>query len=578
MANANIKAVITADDRASATLRKFGDNVEHQSNRISGAFNAIAKTAAVAVAAASTAVATAMTKAAKASWDQVGAVEQATVALKAYEKNGDKVNDVLKDLIGYARSDLGVLFNRRDLFQSAQALKIMGDNTDDLVDHVKILSRSVGLGLSNWDDLNRIVGRVGSTGRLAGDDFDNLAKAGFKLDETLRNTDITFEELFKHLDKGIPVDAMKGQANTIKGLGIRMETAFRGVGDAILGVDSNTSKFIKDGLGDKLTRGMGKVTELLKEFENVLRGNNEQVNHWINNIKEVVKQIVNYLQPKIEALWNTLKDDFIPAIVDLVKQIGPTVGAGLVWALGLAIDALNGLLSWVSDNQWAIILLAELFVAVKTAMFLKGGIEAFQKVMALVRAEAALTAGAQGLGQITTAHAGIKSLFAIPFVASLTVTAALLALGTLVAAAINAKNVIDGVMNEARRKVDETSKAATDAAKAFNKDPSDANRSSLSDAIRRDYLMRNEQAGLTGRATGGPVSQNTPYMVGERGPELFVPNKSGSIVPNHQMGGGTVNITVQAGAFMGSQQDARKYAKMIMDAYKDLMAGSGVTV
>jgi polyhydroxyalkanoate synthesis regulator protein len=45
---------------------------------------------------------------------------------------------------------------------------------------------------------------------------------------------------------------------------------------------------------------------------------------------------------------------------------------------------------------------------------------------------------------------------------------------------------------------------------------------------------------IEGRAVGGPVSQGTPYMVGERGPELFVPNSSGSIVPNNRMGGVTV--------------------------------------
>jgi lambda family phage tail tape measure protein len=47
-------------------------------------------------------------------------------------------------------------------------------------------------------------------------------------------------------------------------------------------------------------------------------------------------------------------------------------------------------------------------------------------------------------------------------------------------------------------------------------------------------------------AEGGPVSGNFPYLVGERGPELFVPNRSGAIVPTHQlagvMGGGqTIN-------------------------------------
>lgn len=35
-----------------------------------------------------------------------------------------------------------------------------------------------------------------------------------------------------------------------------------------------------------------------------------------------------------------------------------------------------------------------------------------------------------------------------------------------------------------------------------------------------------------GRAMGGPVSAGTGYLVGERGPELFVPRQSGTIVPN----------------------------------------------
>jgi hypothetical protein len=54
--------------------------------------------------------------------------------------------------------------------------------------------------------------------------------------------------------------------------------------------------------------------------------------------------------------------------------------------------------------------------------------------------------------------------------------------------------------------------------------------------------------GTNARASGGPVSGNTPYMVGEQGPELFVPSSGGSIVPNNQLsshgsGGHTFNIT-----------------------------------
>lgn len=49
-----------------------------------------------------------------------------------------------------------------------------------------------------------------------------------------------------------------------------------------------------------------------------------------------------------------------------------------------------------------------------------------------------------------------------------------------------------------------------------------------------------------GRATGGPVSAGTTYLVGEKGPELFTPSRSGNIIPNGSMGGGSnvINITV----------------------------------
>ena len=47
------------------------------------------------------------------------------------------------------------------------------------------------------------------------------------------------------------------------------------------------------------------------------------------------------------------------------------------------------------------------------------------------------------------------------------------------------------------------------------------------------------------RARGGPVTANTPYLVGENGPELFTPSGSGSITPNNRTevgGGGSVSV------------------------------------
>lgn len=53
-----------------------------------------------------------------------------------------------------------------------------------------------------------------------------------------------------------------------------------------------------------------------------------------------------------------------------------------------------------------------------------------------------------------------------------------------------------------------------------------------------------------GRAVGGYVAAQTPYVVGEKGPELFVPGGSGTIIPNKNMGGagggGGVTVNVDA--------------------------------
>tara|TARA_R100000655_G_scaffold40612_3_gene76398 strand:+ start:2629 stop:4380 length:1752 start_codon:yes stop_codon:yes gene_type:complete len=46
--------------------------------------------------------------------------------------------------------------------------------------------------------------------------------------------------------------------------------------------------------------------------------------------------------------------------------------------------------------------------------------------------------------------------------------------------------------------------------------------------------------GLPGMASGGPVLANQPYIVGEQGPELFMSGSSGTIIPNHALGGGSV--------------------------------------
>lgn len=75
---------------------------------------------------------------------------------------------------------------------------------------------------------------------------------------------------------------------------------------------------------------------------------------------------------------------------------------------------------------------------------------------------------------------------------------------------------------------------------------------------------------LPGRAAGGPVSAGSPYIVGERGPELFVPGRSGSIVPNDKLGSDNVNVVVNVDAkgtsVQGNDQQGNQLGRAISAA------------
>ena len=72
-------------------------------------------------------------------------------------------------------------------------------------------------------------------------------------------------------------------------------------------------------------------------------------------------------------------------------------------------------------------------------------------------------------------------------------------------------------------------------------------------------------AALGFRASGGPVSAGQPYMVGERGPELFVPRESGGIRAHGAPIGGAVTVNIST--VMGNPQEiARLVSAALVDA------------
>lgn len=126
--------------------------------------------------------------------------------------------------------------------------------------------------------------------------------------------------------------------------------------------------------------------------------------------------------------------------------------------------------------------------------------------------------------------------------------------------------------------------------KLLDKMVADALAAQLAKALFGDFGTTGSTAGSSGgsalaslfaafgfRADGGEVTAGKPYIVGERGPEPFIPKTSGTIVSNQDMmaamsggnNGGTVNLTVHAidstGMLAAVDKNKRNIAMMLSD-------------
>ena len=67
---------------------------------------------------------------------------------------------------------------------------------------------------------------------------------------------------------------------------------------------------------------------------------------------------------------------------------------------------------------------------------------------------------------------------------------------------------------------------------------------------------------ITKRQMGGPIMKNKPYLVGEAGPELIVPNAGGSVISNSSLAGmgGATSVVYNINAV-----DARSFKQLVAE-------------
>lgn len=102
-----------------------------------------------------------------------------------------------------------------------------------------------------------------------------------------------------------------------------------------------------------------------------------------------------------------------------------------------------------------------------------------------------------------------------------------------------------------------------------------AGRSTIADVPAGEGLLSGIISGLGGlfggqRALGGPVNAGRAYLIGEQGPEMFVPQGAGSVVPLRNAGGSnaTINVSIVTPDPQRFRESSGQISAMLLDAVR----------
>lgn len=590
MATANIKAVITAEDKASASLKKFSNNAENSASDLSDSFK------------------------------KAGAVLAATGAvLTAFAKNStDHLQDVALEARKMARetglseveaSKLLAVTKRLGL-DAAEASATFGIFSKKIVESGDATSETAQ---KQAELQNKIKGaRIEITQtteemRKNGDKSGELKNKIESLNIQIQGWEKSLNEVQDPLKKiGIETKNADGSVRAFDQILLDVADKFKTMPD---GVDKTALSMQLFGRSGKelipiLNQGRQGILELEAQAEKLgltLNAQNfDTVSKYIESQKqlkastEAVRLQVGLLTAPILTEFNNKLAETTLAVLNadgrfkgLLANILAFGGPLLVGAGGFvafAANATQAAQGVAAVWTWAASTSVAAWVGARAAMIASALATLATHLAVAAASEAAYygsavrSAGAwvAQLAIVRGAAAALSAFIAIPMVMPALVVAAALGSIAMVYAAIQSViGAIDALNAKAR-----ASENAARSAEAVH-----ARLQGLllsNDPGQRERAQRALNSGLasgTSFATGGMT------LVGERGPELVNLPRGAQVYQNdktRKMLGGeaseNINITIQAGAFVGTQMDARKFAEMIMNAYKDLQMSRGVRI
>jgi hypothetical protein len=239
----------------------------------------------------------------------------------------------------------------------------------------------------------------------------------------------------------------------------------------------------------------------------------------------------------------------VPNLINIFNQLWPVVQVAVEW--------FGKFVKFLADNEPALWTFIGVLGVMKAAFLINDAVIAFQGSMVAIKA----------------AFTAAQLLLSTPIPIVIATAAALYALWEV-------RQSIQDTFNE----WDKTQRAIA----GMKSSQSDA-RARLENLVRTGTPQQRATAAeqlRKGTAAGsfavggftGRGSMNDVAGIVHKGEYVLPQSQVNQNTGQPKVSGSTINITVQAGAFMGSQQDARRYAQQIADALKDVAKMNGTTV
>ena len=532
MANAEIKAVITAEDRASATLANFGRKAGGIGNTVKRSL----KLAAVGIAAAGAA-----------------AIAFGVSSVKSYQESENalaQLNAVLKSTRGIAKVSAKSAISLANSLQ-----KVTRYSDEQVLSAENMLLTFTKIGKDVFPDTTKAVLDMSTA---MGTDLKSTAiQVGKAMQDPVRGVTalqrvgVRLSDSQKELVKNLVATGKTAEAQKL--ILKELQTEFGGSAEAAgktfagqLDILKNQFDEVKESIGKTIVDAIIPLMSKLAEFvaSDQFQAWLARVNQWISvNLPLAINYVVNTL---------------IPNLINIFNVVWPVIKTVVVW--------LGKFVNFLADHEWAVWAFIGVLGAMKAAFVITGVIARFRAGLAAARAAYTITSG----------------VLSTPIAITILAGAALIAMQLI----RNKARETIGVLNElgvAQRNSGSSFDTSVSGLRKLAKSGTPAQKKRASRLLKNPRLYSQSSDPNAGWATGGFTGRGSATDVAglvHKGeyvlPKPLVDQNRG--MPKNMGGSSIINISINAGAYLGSQQEARKHAKIIYQALVDMAGMKGQTL